>query len=117
MFDYLTPRLFKPLGIQGADWETDNKGINTGGWGLRVKTEDMAKFGQLFLQEGKWKRKRVLPKSWVKEASTVKISAAPGYTRRRKEIRAIGSRVTATRCGAVKTTRIAVMAHSDNIYL
>lgn len=85
VFDYLTPRLFKPLGIQGADWETDNKGINTGGWGLRVKTEDMAKFGQLFLQEGKWKRKRVLPKSWVKEASTVKIVQHPDYPQEKRD--------------------------------
>ena len=42
--DYLTPRLFEPLGISGMDWETDPAGINTGGWGLRLKTEDIAKF-------------------------------------------------------------------------
>ena len=53
ILDYLTPRLFQPLGITGIDWEIDPKGINTGGWGLRLKTEDMAKFGQLFLQKGK----------------------------------------------------------------
>ena len=53
VYDYLTPRLFEPLGIEGIDWETDPKSINTGGWGLRLKTEDMAKFGQLFLQNGK----------------------------------------------------------------
>ncbi len=85
VYDYLTPRLFRPLGIQGADWETDNKDINTGGWGLRVKTEDMAKFGQLFLQEGRWKRKRVLPKSWVKEASTVKIIQHPEYSQAKRD--------------------------------
>lgn len=85
IFEYLTPRLFKPLGIQGIDWETDNKGINTGGWGLRLKTEDMAKFGQLFLQEGKWKRKRVLPKSWVKEASTLKIIQHPDYSQQKRD--------------------------------
>ena len=55
VIDYLKPRLFDPLGIQGIDWETDLKGINTGGWGLRLKTEDMARFGQLFLQKGKHK--------------------------------------------------------------
>ncbi len=46
---YLRPRLFAPLGIEGADWEVDPNGINTGGWGLRVRTEDIAKFGQLYL--------------------------------------------------------------------
>jgi hypothetical protein len=55
--DYLKPRLFDPLGIQGMDWETDMQGINTGGWGLRLKTEDMAKFAELFLQKGEWNGK------------------------------------------------------------
>jgi CubicO group peptidase (beta-lactamase class C family) len=43
VIDYLQPRLFQPLGIQNPDWEVDPKGINVGGWGLRIKTEDMAK--------------------------------------------------------------------------
>ncbi|MFD2148293.1 serine hydrolase [Mucilaginibacter antarcticus] len=48
LLQYLKPRLFDPLDIKGMDWETDLNGVNTGGWGLRVKTEDMAKFAQLF---------------------------------------------------------------------
>jgi hypothetical protein len=40
--DYLKPRLLDPLHISGIDWEADQKGINVGGWGIRVKTEDMA---------------------------------------------------------------------------
>lgn len=75
--DYLTPRLFKPLGITGVDWEIDPKGINVGGWGLRLKTEDMAKFGQLFLQKGQWKGQQVLPADWVEAASTLKIIQHP----------------------------------------
>ncbi len=59
------------------DWEIDPMGINTGGWGLRIKTEDMAKFGQLFLQKGKWKGKQVLPAAWIEEASTLKIVQHP----------------------------------------
>lgn len=77
VIDYLQPRLFAPLGISDIDWETDPSGINTGGWGLRLKTEDMAKFGQLFLQKGKWNGKQILPASWVEEASTLKIEQAP----------------------------------------
>ena len=53
------------------------RGINTGGWGLRLKTEDMAKFGQLFLQKGNWNGKQILPASWVEEASTAKIMQDP----------------------------------------
>lgn len=66
---YLTPRLFGPLGIEGADWEVDPNGINTGGWGLRLHTEDIAKFGQLYLQKGMWNGKRILSEAWVTEAT------------------------------------------------
>ena len=85
VIDYLKPRLFDPLGINGMDWEIDPKGINTGGWGLRLKTEDMAKFGQLFLQKGKWNGKQILPASWVEEASTMKIMQDPNATQARKD--------------------------------
>ena len=77
LIDYLKPRLFEPLGITGADWEESPDGTATGGWGLRLKTEDLAKFGQLFLQGGTWNGKQVLPASWVKEASTMKILQEP----------------------------------------
>jgi hypothetical protein len=59
------------------DWEENLQGINTGGWGLRVKTEDMAKFALLFLQKGQWNGKTVLPAAWVEEASTMKIMQDP----------------------------------------
>jgi CubicO group peptidase (beta-lactamase class C family) len=75
--DYLKPRLLDPLGITGADSEVDPSGIHTGGWGLRFKTEDMAKLGQLFLQKGLWKGRQVLPASWVEEATSVKIMQDP----------------------------------------
>ena len=77
IIDYLTLRLFKPLGIEGADWETDPMGVNTGGWGLRLKTEDMAKFGQLYLQKGIWNGKQIIPGKWIEEATTKKIEQAP----------------------------------------
>ncbi len=78
LLDYLGPRLLDPLGISGLDWETDLQGIQAGGWGIRVKSEDMAKFGQLFLQKGKWNGKQLLPESWIEEASTAKILQEPG---------------------------------------
>ena len=84
VIDYLKPRLFNPLGIEGMDWETDPKGINTGGWGLRIKTEDMAKFGQLFLQKGNWNGKPVVPAAWIEEASTIKIIQHPEISQGKK---------------------------------
>ncbi len=81
VLDYLRPRLFEPLGIVGMDWETSPQGIDAGGWGLRIKTEDMAKFGELYLQKGVWNGKQILPSAWVEEATTYKINnAAPNST-------------------------------------
>jgi Beta-lactamase class C and other penicillin binding proteins len=77
VMDYLKPRLFDPLYIKGIDWETDPMGINTGGWGLRLKTEDMAKFGQLLLQKGKWNGKQILSQEWIEEATSFKIDQRP----------------------------------------
>lgn len=85
VIDYLTPRLFAPLGIKGMDWETDPNKTNVGGWGLRLKTEDMAKFGQLFLQKGIWNGKQVLSSDWIREASTQKIEQDPSAPQTRKD--------------------------------
>jgi CubicO group peptidase (beta-lactamase class C family) len=73
LLDYLQPRLLEPLGIEDADWETCPRGINTGGFGLRVHTEDIAKFGQLYLQKGLWNGRRLLPEGWVELASAKHI--------------------------------------------
>ena len=82
LIDYLTPRLFKPLGITGIIWEENPQGINVGGWGLNVKTEDMAKLGQFILQKGKWDGVQLLPESWIEEATTSHIASLPAGTKR-----------------------------------
>lgn len=82
---YLKPRLFDPLGITGIDWETDPAGINTGGWGLRLKTEDMARFGQLFLQKGNWNGRQILPASWIEDASAKHIDQKPELSQADKD--------------------------------
>ena len=73
ILDYLTPRLFAPLGITGMRWETCPRGINTGGWGLSIQTEGLAKFGQLLLQNGSWNGTQLLPAAWIEEASRFHI--------------------------------------------
>jgi CubicO group peptidase (beta-lactamase class C family) len=75
IFDYLQPRIFKPLGIRGIDWDLNPQGINLGMIGLRLRTEDLAKFGQLLIQNGVWNGKQLLPKEWVKEATSFKIES------------------------------------------
>lgn len=81
VINYLEPRLFEPLGIERADWEVSPGGVNTGGWGLRVKTEDMAKLGQLYLNKGKWNGKQILQDSWVEEATASHILQNPDAPR------------------------------------
>lgn len=78
VLDYLTPRLFMPLGIHGMKWETCPRGINTGGWGLSIQTEGMAKFGQLLLQKGLWKGKPILSPAWIEEATSFHIQQPGG---------------------------------------
>jgi CubicO group peptidase (beta-lactamase class C family) len=85
LVDYLKPRLFEPLGIQGIDWEENLMGQNTGGWGLSIKTEDMAKFGQLYLQKGKWNGTQILSEAWVTEATTTKIIQHPDLPQAKKD--------------------------------
>ncbi|WP_138494225.1 serine hydrolase domain-containing protein [Paenibacillus pinistramenti] len=78
LLEFLQPRLFEPLGIEHPAWESDPRGINTGGYGLRVTTEDIAKFGQLYLQKGVWDGKRLLEESWIETATTKQISNGDG---------------------------------------
>ncbi|MDE6645351.1 MAG: ChbG/HpnK family deacetylase, partial [Muribaculaceae bacterium] len=82
VIDYLYPRLFRPLGIVGATWQESPQGINCGGWGLYLKTEDLAKMGQLILQKGEWNGKQIIPASWIKEATTSKIESLPAGARK-----------------------------------
>lgn len=85
LLQFLRPRIFDPLGIDGEDWEIDPLGINTGGYGLRIKTEDIAKFGQLYLQKGKWNGKQLVPSQWIDEATKTQIASNSSNPSRPKE--------------------------------
>ena len=74
VLDYLQSRLFSPLGIRGPTWSTNAGGISLGGYGLKVRTEDIAKFGQLYLQKGRWDDRPLLPESWVTMATSRQVS-------------------------------------------
>jgi CubicO group peptidase (beta-lactamase class C family) len=68
LLDYLRPRLFEPLGIDHPTWESSPQGISTGGYGLSIRTKDIASFGQLYLQKGKWQGKQLVPEAWIEAA-------------------------------------------------
>ncbi|MBK8505839.1 MAG: serine hydrolase [Saprospiraceae bacterium] len=77
---YLKTRLFEPLGIGQYDWVKSPEGINAGGFGLRVNTEAIARFGHTYLQMGRWQGKQVVPKQWVTEATAWHTPSNPGST-------------------------------------
>lgn len=74
LVDYLKPRLFEPLGIDYAVWEDSPQGISTGGFGLNIKTEAIARFGQLYLQKGQWEGRQLISEAWVDEATSFQIA-------------------------------------------
>jgi hypothetical protein len=73
LLEYLTPRLFTPLQITDATWDSCPRGINTGGWGLSLKTEDLAKFAQFYLQKGVWNGNQLLSREWITEATSKQV--------------------------------------------
>ncbi len=74
LLDFLTPRLFEPLGIKNAAWLESPRGVSLGGIGLSLKTEDIARFGQLYLQKGVWNGKRILGEAWINAATSAQVS-------------------------------------------
>lgn len=72
--EYLQPRLFDPLGIENPQWDANPEGISLGGYGLHVRTEDIAKFGQLYLQKGQWNGKQLLSPEWIAMATSKQVS-------------------------------------------
>jgi CubicO group peptidase (beta-lactamase class C family) len=67
--EYLKHRLFDPLGFAPVFWDSSPQGVNTGGWGLMVTLEDIAKFGLLYLNRGTWRGRRIIGESWIDEAT------------------------------------------------
>lgn len=74
VLEYLGPRLFEPLGIAAPRWDNNPQGISIGGYGLYLRTEEIAKFGQLQLQKGTWNGQTLIPESWVELATSKQVS-------------------------------------------
>ena len=81
VIDYLKPRLFDPLRIHATKWLESPQGINCGGWGLYLKTEDLAKMGLFLLQKGKWNGQQLLPQKWVETATSAVVPSVPAGVR------------------------------------
>jgi CubicO group peptidase (beta-lactamase class C family) len=79
LLDFLGPRLFAPLGFEAPTWEQSPQGIDTGGWGLKARTAEIARFAQLYLQGGVWQGEQLVPASWVAQATASQVpNSTPG---------------------------------------
>jgi CubicO group peptidase (beta-lactamase class C family) len=74
LLDYLQPRLFAPLEIEASNWERCAQGIDTGGYGLKLRTREIAALGQLYLQRGSWAGRQLVSEEWVAQASSKQIA-------------------------------------------
>ncbi len=84
VLEYLKPRLFEPLGIEDPRWDESPEGVSLGGYGLYLKTEDIAKFGQLLLQKGRWptaNSPQLVPARWIAMATSKQVSNGSDPTR------------------------------------
>lgn len=77
LVDYLQPRLFEPLGIEKPFWETDGAGVAAGGWGLYMRSEDLAKVFLVYMNQGFYDGKRILPQEWVAQATAYQTPTHP----------------------------------------
>ncbi|GAB3174952.1 hypothetical protein GCM10027059_47920 [Myceligenerans halotolerans] len=75
LIEYLGDRVLGPLGFQGASWEQDPDGLDVGGYGMRVRTEDLAKLGQLCLRRGTWEGEQLVPAEWIDAATSHQIDS------------------------------------------
>lgn len=72
--------LFEPLGFRNQQWQfADAVGMVTGGYGLRLRAIDMARFGELFLRGGQWHGKQVISAAWVAQSTTTHSTERYGY--------------------------------------
>lgn len=69
MTEYLTPRLYEPLGIKVPHWEQSHVGVDAGGWGLKLTVEDIAKISMLYLNKGVYDGKRIFSEDWFNKAT------------------------------------------------
>jgi CubicO group peptidase (beta-lactamase class C family) len=72
--DYAKAKLFGPLGISVSNWWRDPQGISTGGYGLALLPRDMAKIGYLYLRNGQWEDKPLLPPAWIDKVSRATVN-------------------------------------------
>ncbi|MCX2863725.1 serine hydrolase [Paucibacter sp. PLA-PC-4] len=75
--DFARRELFSPLGISNVTWPADSQGVSYGWGDLRLEPRDMAKLGYLWLNNGRWEDRQIIPKGWMQAA--IQAQARPPY--------------------------------------
>ncbi len=78
--DFARENLFNPMEFSGSSWLQENRGYYAGGMGLGITARDMVKLGQMFLDGGVYRGRRIVPESWVRESVTPWILTAGAVT-------------------------------------
>jgi CubicO group peptidase (beta-lactamase class C family) len=77
-YSFAKQYLFDPIGIFDAYWLVDSQGVHLGGGGLSLSPSDMARFGYLYLNEGRWEGEQIVPREWVLQSLEVIVDLG-GY--------------------------------------
>ena len=77
--DFAKKHLFEPLDITDIGWATSPQGVYIGYGEMMLKPHDMAKFGLLYLNKGRWGNKQIIPLTWVKVSTSVHVDATMLY--------------------------------------
>jgi CubicO group peptidase (beta-lactamase class C family) len=78
LFDYAREKLFEPLGIVDSEWVRGSNGEPAAASGLRLRPRDLARIGQLVLNQGNWAARQVVPRSWLQASFENRIPAVDG---------------------------------------
>jgi CubicO group peptidase (beta-lactamase class C family) len=75
--DFARQHLFDPMGIKDVEWEKSPQGVNIGYGEMWLQPHDMAKIGLLYLNEGSWGERQILPSAWIEVSTRAHIAAKP----------------------------------------
>ncbi len=82
--EFAVAHLFRPLGITSFQWErgwkNGEQNLTNTGWGLSLRPRDMAKIGQLCLQNGMWEGTRIVSQQWIAESTTDRVSLSNSFS-------------------------------------
>lgn len=76
--EFANQNLFQPLEIHDWKWESANDGQTFGAFSLFLKPRDVAKFGQLLIQNGNWHNQQLVDSAWIAEATQMHVNSGAG---------------------------------------